>query len=265
MAGTTLIQTDLNMNSASRITNLLDGTDPQHPATVAQLNAAIEGLSPKDSARVSTQGNLNLASPGASIDGITMATNDRVLVRSQTTSEDNGIYIWNGAATPMTRSPDASTFSELEQAVVSVEEGTDENTTWRQTEVNGVLGSDPIVFISFGTSAPAASTTVAGLIEIATQVEVDAGSDAVRAVTPATLAGSTYVAKRYSATFGDGSSTSYVITHNLNTRDVVCAIYLAASTYDEVLCEIEHTSVNSVTVLTNSAPSTNQYRITVIG
>ena len=78
------VQRTLDFGNARKIINLPDGTNPQDPATVAQLNAAVEGVAWKDSSRVSTQGNLNLASPGATIDGITMAANDRVLVRAQT-------------------------------------------------------------------------------------------------------------------------------------------------------------------------------------
>jgi hypothetical protein len=67
------VQRTLDFGNARKIINLPDGVNPQDPATVAQLNSAIEGLAWKDSVRVSTQGNLNLASPGATIDGVTMA------------------------------------------------------------------------------------------------------------------------------------------------------------------------------------------------
>ena len=97
---------NLDFENTARIENLPDGTDPQHPATVAQLNAAIEGVSWKDAARVSTQGNVNLASPGASLDGVSLSNGDRVLVRAQTDDTENGIYVWGGAATPMVRAAD---------------------------------------------------------------------------------------------------------------------------------------------------------------
>jgi len=258
------VNVDLNFLSVSRVLNLPDATDPQEPATLAQLNAMVEGLAWKDAARVATQANTNLAAPGATIDGVTMVAGDRVLVPLQTAPEENGVYIWNGAAVPMTRAPDASTFDELEQAVVSVEEGTNAGTSFRQTAINGTIGVDDVLWSAFGTSAPSASETVAGVIEIATQTEVNTGTDTVRAVTPATLAGSNYAAKRYSAAFGDGSNVSYAITHNLGTRDVITAVRLNGSPYDQVLCEIEHTDANTVTVKTNVAPTPNQYLITVI-
>jgi hypothetical protein len=133
---------DADFGGVGRVVGLLDGVAPQDAATVAQLNAAIEGTAWKDSCRVATQANLNLAAPGASIDSISMATGDRVLVRSQTAPAENGIYVWNGAAVAATRAADASTAAELEQAVVTIEEGTSAGTTWRQTAVNFVLGTN---------------------------------------------------------------------------------------------------------------------------
>lgn len=255
---------DLDFGNVARIINLVDGTDPQHPATMAQLRAAIEGISWKRSVRVSTQGNINLASPGGTIDGITMAASDRVLVRAQTDETQNGIYVWAGASSPMVRADDASTFDELEGAASTVQEGTDAGVTYRQTAVNGTLGTDDVLWTTFGTSAPTASETVAGIIEIATAGEVQAGSDNTRAVTPAGLAAAG-LPKKYSATFGDNTESQYTITHNLNTRDVQVAVYEAASPYGEVNLQVEHATVNTV-VLTAAGPvGTNELRVVVIG
>lgn len=258
-------RSSLDFRDVSRILNLPDAVDPQEPATLAQLNSAVEGLAWKDGARVSTQGNLNLAAPGSSIDGVTMAAGDRVLVRAQTADEDNGIYSWNGSAVAMSRTLDASTFAELEQAVITVEEGTDAGVTFRQSEVNGTLGSDPVLWAAFGTSAPAASETTAGIAEIATQAETDAGVDDARFVTPAKLAAFAGRKLKYSALLGDGSNTSYTITHNLGTRDVTVMVRAAASPYDEVFCDVEHTSTNAITLLFDEAPTTNELSVTVIG
>lgn len=259
------ILSNLDFNSASRITNLPDGASNQEPATVAQLNAAVEGLAWKDSCRVSTQGNLNLSSPGATIDGVTMASGDRVLVRQQTTASENGIYVWNGAAVAATRSLDASTAAELEQAVTTVEEATDAGTTWRQTAVNFTLGSGSVTWSNFGTSAPAASTTVAGVIEIATQSEVDAEAITNMAVVPATL-GAWPGKKRLSAfTFGDGSATQFDLTHNFNTRSVLVEVYRNSSPWDSVMCDVERNTVNVVRLRFSSAPSTNQFIALVLG
>lgn len=261
---TKLVNTDLDFGNASRITGLLDGAAPQDAATVAQLNAAIEGISWKDSVRVATAANVNLTAPGATVDGITMVAGDRMLVRSQTAAAENGIYIWNGAAAPAVRSADANTANELEQAVVTVEEGTSAATTFRQTALNFVLGTGAVAWASFGSSSPSASESTAGLIEIASQPETDAGTDDQRAVTPSKLAGWSGRARRYGATFGDGSATSFVITHNLNTLDTVVLVKETGGNKREVECEIRETTVNSITLLFNAAPASNSLRAVVI-
>jgi hypothetical protein len=231
------------------------------------VDSAIEGLAWKDSARVATQSNLNLASPGGSIDGISMASGDRVLVGSQTTQSQNGIYVWNGASTTMTRSLDASTFAELEQAVLTIEEGTNAGVTYRQTQVNGTIDSSNVIFAVFGSSIPDASETTAGRIEIATQSEVNTGTDDVRAITPLKLANYTGLLRKVSVNIGDGSNTSYTVTHNLNTRDVQVAVFPNSGNYDDVLVEIRRPGVNTVTIVFESGfvPSSNAFRVVVVG
>lgn len=251
---------DLDFLNGTRIINLPDGTLPQHPATVAQLNAAIQGLAWKDSVRAASVGNINLAAPGASVDGIAMAANDRILLKNQTDAKENGIYIWNGAATPATRASDADTFAELESAIVPVEEGTQAGTQWRQTAVNGAIGTDNITFVSFGTTVPDATTSLKGIVRLATQAEVDAGTDANAVVTPATLTAWANGPRRYGAVFGDNSATSYTITHNLNTRDVQVSVYRNVAPYDEVGIDVEKTTVNSITVKSSAAIATNALR-----
>ncbi|MGH8710130.1 MAG: hypothetical protein ACREVA_02245 [Burkholderiales bacterium] len=259
------IATDLDFTSVSRILNLPDATAAGHPVTFTQLNSAIEGLAWKDSCRVATQSNIDLSSPGATIDGITMATSDRMLVKEQTTTANNGIYLWNGAAIPATRSLDTNTATELEQATTTVEEGTSAGTTYRQTNTNFTLGSDAVTWVTFGTSAPAATETTAGIAELATQSETDTGTDDQRIVTPLKLA--TYANKKlkFTTTVGDGSATQYTITHNLGTRSVLVEVYTNSGNFDTVIVFVERTSTNAVRLTFSSAPTTNQYAVVILG
>lgn len=257
--------TDLDLQSTSKVINLPSPVDAGDAVSKSYVDSAIEGLAWKDSARIGTQSNLNLSSPGATIDGVTMASQDRVLVRNQSTQSENGIYVWNGASTAMTRSLDASTFAELEQAIVTVEEGTDAGSTFRQTQVNGTIGSSNIIWTAFGTAAPAASETTAGIAELATQAEVDAGTDDARIVTPLKLANWSGRLRKVSTNVGDGSATSYTVTHNLNTRDVIVRVFPNSGQYDDVEVDVQRTGVNTVAVVFASAPSSNAYRVVVLG
>lgn len=260
----TPLNTVLDLGGARRIINLGDAVNPNEPVTLQQMQSQLEGVAWKDSARVRTSANVTISSPGATLDGVSMVSGDRVLLSGQTSLPENGIYIWNGAAVPMTRSLDASTFTELESAVISVEEGSSQGTQWRQTQVNGVIGTNDVLWTAFATAAPSATETTAGIAELATQAETDAGTDDTKIVTPFKLATYAGRAKRYSQNVGDGSATSLVVTHNLNTDDTQVYVRETGGSKRAVICEVQHTSVNSVTLLFDSAPALNAYRVTVI-
>lgn len=254
----------LDFQDVGTVTGLLNPASNTDAATKAYVDSLVEGLAWKDSCRVSTQANVDLSSPGSTVDGITMVAGNRMLVRAQTTAAENGIYIWNGAAVPASRSLDASTAAELEQAVLTVEEGSDAGATYRQTSVNFTLDSGDVVWTSFGAAVGAASESVAGKAEIATQGETDTGTDDARIVTPAKLAGWAGRVKSYAATFGDGSSTSYTITHNLGSKDVIVQVFETGGNEREVGCEKRLASTNAVTLLFNSAPASNSLRAKIL-
>lgn len=258
------VGSNLDFIGGAKITGLPAATAAGEPVVFEQMNAAIEGIAWKDSVRVATLTNVNLASPGATLDGVTMVANDRVLIAGNTTTTQNGIYIWNGAAVAMTRALDASTFAELEQAVVTVEEGTSAASTFRQTQVNGVIETNNVVWTTFGSSTPAASETTAGAIEIATQAETDTGTDDQRAVTPLKLATHAGRKRKTTGTIGNGSATQFDITHNFNTRDVTVEVYRASGNFDTILCDVSRPDANTVRLNFAAAPSSNQFSYVVI-
>lgn len=261
----TAIRSDLDFVDVSRILNLPAPADLDEPARLRDLNSAVEGLSWKDSCRVSTQGNTDLSSPGATIDGVSMVAGDRVLVRAQTSAPANGIYIWNGAASAMTRALDCSTAAELEQAVTTVEEGTNAGTTWRQTSVNFTLDSGNVVWAAFGTAAASASETTAGIAELATQAETDAGTDDARIVTPLKLKTWSLRIRKHAADIGDGAATQYDVTHNFGTRDVQVQVRANADPWDYPIVQIGALTTNAVRITFASAPTTNQFRVIILG
>ena len=134
----------------------------------------------------------------------------------------------------MTRSLDASTSSELEQAVTTVEEGTSAGTSWRQSVVNFVLDTGSVTWLQFGAAIGAASETSSGIAEIATQAETDGGTDDLRFVTPLKLNTWANKTRRAQATIGDGSATQFDVNHNFATRDVLVQVYQASGNYEQV-------------------------------
>lgn len=74
---------------------------------------------------------------------------------------------------------------------------------------------------------------------------------------PATAQNSTYT-----TTIGNGSSTVITVSHNLGSRNVVVSVK-DASTYVEVECDVAATTTNAVTLTFATAPTTNQYIVTV--
>ena len=70
---------------------------------------------------------------------------------------------------------------------------------------------------------------------------------------------------RYATSVGDTSTTSFTVTHSLNTRDVIVQVREVASPYAVVIADVAATTADTVTVAFATAPSSNQYRVTVIG
>ena len=94
--------------------------------------------------RVATQASVNLAAPGASIDGVPLAAGDRVLVRYQGDASQNGIYVVSGGA--LVRAADAGTAPALAGAATLVLAGSDVGRVFRQTTLaaNGTLDTDSV-------------------------------------------------------------------------------------------------------------------------
>jgi hypothetical protein len=70
--------------------------------------------------------------------------------------------------------------------------------------------------------------------------------------------------RKYAAAIA-GTATSEVITHNLNSRDVCVQVVRATTPWDTVECDVEMTSVNTITLRFATAPTAGEYRIVVMG
>jgi hypothetical protein len=112
---------------------------------------------------------VSLAAPGATIDGVTLASGDRVLLKDQTAPAENGIYVWTGAATLLTRSVDADSAADFPLGwFVYVREGTTNvRSIWVYTQTAAVtLGSTSLTFSNIstlGATGPTGATGPAGV------------------------------------------------------------------------------------------------------
>ncbi|MGI5216256.1 hypothetical protein [Nocardia sp. CA-290969] len=251
-----------------RIVSVGDPTQPQDAVTLSYLENFLHGLRWKDPAIVATTGNLNLAAPGASIDGVALGPGDRVLVKNQTAGAENGIYVWNGAAVAMTRASDADTGEELaDGTAIWVGQGsTQENTQWVQTANDPiVVGTTALVWTQFGSGGGPSYNAGNGIAITGETISVDLDTSSGLSLSASGLRVDTsVVVRKYAANIGNGSSTSIAVTHNLGTRDVTVEVFDNA-TFEKVLPDIEHTDANTVTATFAVAPATGAYRIVVHG
>lgn len=108
-----------------------------------------------------------------------------------------------------------------------------------------------------------ATETTLGLVTIADQSTVNAGTDDTAAVTPLKL--KTYIDASvggYAETIGDGSNTNYTVTHNLGTTDVIVMLK-DNMTKEEIIADVIIWSTTQVKVNFAVAPSVNSIRVIV--
>ena len=226
----------------------------------------------------------------------------RILLKGQSTDSENGIYnvvAATGSNITLARSSDADTYSELLGAAVFVMEGTTYgSTSWIQsnhyltdftsqvwTQFSGAgtylagagltLTGNTFSVDTTPTSGSASIKTDGGATEVKTDtsrgLSVDANGLGINAGTGLTFSSgalsfaSGYGIQKYSVNIGDGSATSYTVTHNIGTKDVTVQVYEVGSPYAQVEADVEHATSNTVTIKFATAPTSDQYRVVVIG
>ena len=120
-------------------------------ATVLYVKNIAAGLrDPKDACRAASTADVNIASAPATLDGVTLASGDRILLKNQTTASENGIYIFNGTGNALTRSTDADEDAEVTQGLSTyVVSGTvNQRTGWLLSTVDPiVVGTTSLTFV----------------------------------------------------------------------------------------------------------------------
>jgi hypothetical protein len=221
----------LGLNS-QRITSLADPSGAQDAATRNYVDTQISGLTSglilKGSVRAATSTNITIATPGATIDGLTAANGEVFLLMGQSTGSQNGPWTFNGSAAAMTRPANFDTSGEaVLGSFWDVREGTNADTFALMTNDAAVtLGTTALTFVIRGTAA--------------------AGSTGYTTTCPAVSAGATWT-----------------VTHNLATKYVVAQVARVASPYDFVDVRIERTTTNTLSILPDVSLASGEYEVLI--
>ena len=255
-----------------RIINLGDATNPTDAINLGQVQAFLRGLRWKEPVRAASTANVSLTAPGTTLDGVTLAVNDRILLKNQTNPQENGIYVWAASATALTRSLDADSAAELIGATVTVTEGNQVASAtpagyqvYTQTVDTITLNTTPLTWAIVG-GGTVAYTNGLGLdltgssfsVKVGNGILVDANGVKVD---PA------IVARKYSQTVG-GSTTVTIAsaTHNLGTAarvDAVVDISTGLTEYPDI--SYPPGAPGDITITWAVAPAASSKRIDIRG
>ena len=119
---------------------------------------------------------------------------------------------------------------------------------------------------TLGSTIVTSSLTAVGTVATGTWAATDVavahgGTGASTAAAARTNLGAT---TKVTATIGDGSATAIAVTHSRGTDDVLVEVY-GASTKETVVCDVDRTSTNAVTLTFASAPASNAYKVVIVG
>ena len=163
----------VSLNSQT-ITNLADPVNTQDAATKGFVEATAQGLDVKDSCVAATTANITISTAlnnGDTIDGVTLSTNDRVLVKDQSTASQNGIYVVGSSPA---RADDLAAGSDAAGMFTFIEQGTvnaDNGFVCTSNKGSAVTGSNNLTFAQF--SGAGQITTADGLQKSGNTISVD--------------------------------------------------------------------------------------------
>ena len=141
----------VSLNSQT-ITNVADPVNAQDAATKGFVEATSQGLDVKDSCVAATTGNITISTAlnnGDTLDGVTLSTNDRVLVKDQSTASQNGIYVVGSSPA---RADDLAAGSDAAGMFTFVEQGTvnaDNGFVCTSNKGSAVTGTNNLTFAQF--------------------------------------------------------------------------------------------------------------------
>jgi hypothetical protein len=140
------------------------GRDIATAADAAAARAALGSGQWKEPVQVWATGNVTISNPGtATFDGVTLSAGDRIGLPAQTTTSQNGIYVFSGSSSAMTRAADADTWDELSGAVVVVRRGTvnADRVFLCTVDPGGTLGTTAVAWAQVGAGSIQSSALTA--------------------------------------------------------------------------------------------------------
>lgn len=292
------VQNNLQMNG-QKVKGAANATASDEYVPLGQAQALFRGINKYFTVEARATGNVDISqlNAGDSLDGVTLATGDNVLLDQQTTASQDGIYTVGATAGTTVRLADFDTGSSAEGVAVTVVAGTTHGTPssklFVQTVEDAVVGTDGLTFSQIGSGSAsggagmtsgfdiqAADTSITvgaddiavnlngtGGLEVSSGVKVKLdgssltlGASGLKVTTPVDSS----VPRKFS-TSTHASSTAITITHNLGTEDVVVSVRLASGAKSAVLVDWDPSSTNAIVLRPAVAPSANTWTITVVG
>ena len=172
---------------ANRVDELASATNPvtgvtptadAHFATKGYVDGVSQGLDIKGSVVAATTGNITISTAlnnGDTLDGVSLSTNDRVLVKDQSSASENGIYIVGSSPA---RADDLAAGADAAGAFAFVEQGTvnaDNAFVSTSNKGSAVVGTNNLTFTQF--SGAGQITAGDGLDKSANTLSVDLKSN----------------------------------------------------------------------------------------
>ncbi len=169
MTGSIVIPTGQHITVTDAPVNGTDAVNKNY------VDANLAGLSWKNSVKAATTANITLSGT-QTIDGVALVVGNRVLVKNQTTTYQNGIYVVSAGTWSRATDMDATTpLNEINSAAVFVEQGTvNADTGWTQTFIVNTIDSDQISFTQF--NGASGITAGIGLLKTGNTLDVNLGA-----------------------------------------------------------------------------------------
>tara|TARA_R100000458_G_C8248243_1_gene225678 strand:- start:286 stop:888 length:603 start_codon:yes stop_codon:yes gene_type:complete len=145
----------LDLSDNFVFTGQLRAQTPSNSADVATKNYVDgivgSGVFWKEPAACASTGNVNLSNPGVSaFDNHSVTSGARILIRAQSSADENGVWIYNGSSSAMTRATDCDSAAELNGMAIFVTDGDIySDQAFVQTATISTLDSDSITYVRF--------------------------------------------------------------------------------------------------------------------